>query len=134
MISAPGETRERAIGALRPLRGGRCAVLRHGASIASGVSGGSAATSSFSGSTPSPGNSRPVRASRISEAVSVGAGISGPASQICAYRSSDRSMAATCFGTPPERLKCSASMMTKALDRFDRATMSAACASVRTPV
>src|SRR5207249_2446886 len=63
---------------------GRLAVARHGASIASGAPAGSAATSSASGKAPSPGSSRPVRASRISAGVSVGAGISADASQICA--------------------------------------------------
>src|SRR5262245_35222608 len=61
---------------------GRCARAALGASIASGMDGGSAATRSFNGSTPSPGKKRPPRASRMRLGVSVGAGMSGPASHI----------------------------------------------------
>jgi hypothetical protein len=75
-----------------------------------------------------------VRASRMSAGVSVGPGMSGPASQICAYRKSDRSTPPICAGTPPDRLKCKASTRTDAFERLDCATTWAAWASVRTPV
>jgi hypothetical protein len=52
--------------------------------MASGTLAGKAATSSRSGKTPRSGSSRPVRASRMSAGVSVGAGICAEASQICA--------------------------------------------------
>jgi hypothetical protein len=75
-----------------------------------------------------------VRASRMSAGVSVGPGMSAEASQICAYRKSAGATSRMCAGSPPERLKWSASTSTEAFDRFERDTTCAACARVRTPV
>jgi hypothetical protein len=103
---------ERPVRAPRALGGRKPGDLPAWASTASGTSAGSAATSSASGRTPSPGRSRPVRASRISADVSPGPGMSGPASQMWAYRSSPGSTCARCAGRPPKRLKCRASIYT----------------------
>ena len=58
-----------------------------------------------------------MRASRIRSAAAVG--MPGSASQICAYRKSDGSTCAMSAGTPPDRLKCSASTRIEAFGRPD---------------